>query len=157
MLHSKTLKYTNYVWFASRTKYIIEKLLKNQTENTFIQLFRYTFVGGVAFIVDFSLLFVLTEFLNIHYLASAAIAFLLGLTTNYILSIVWVFSKRRIRSRWFELGIFAVIGIVGLALNELFIWFFTEHIHFHYLLSKIVSTVFVYLWNFFARKSILFS
>ena len=50
MSYSKTLKYTNYVWFASRTKYIIEKLLKNRTNNTFIQLFRYAFVGGVAFI-----------------------------------------------------------------------------------------------------------
>jgi len=157
MSYSKTLKYTNYVWFAGRTKYIIEKLLKNQTENTFIQLFRYTFVGGVAFIVDFSSLFFLTEFLGIFYLTSAAIAFLLGLATNYILSILWVFSKRTFRNRWFELGIFAVIGIVGLGFNELLIWFFTEHIHFHYLLSKIVSTVFVYLWNFFARKSILFS
>jgi len=138
-------------------KEVIKKLLKNQTDNTFIQLFRYTFVGGVAFIVDFSSLFIFTEFLNIYYLISAAIAFLLGLTINYILSIVWVFSKRTFRNKRFEFGIFALIGIVGLGFNELFIWFFTEHIHFHYLLSKIVSTVFVYLWNFFARKSILFS
>ena len=157
MQNSKSKKDIGSFQLADKTRYIAEKLLKNRTNNTFIQLFRYTFVGGVAFIVDFSSLFFLTEFLGIYYLTSAAIAFLLGLTTNYILSIVWVFSKRRIKNRWFELGIFAVIGIVGLAFNELLIWFFTEHIHFHYLLSKIVSTVFVYLWNFFARKSILFS
>lgn len=156
MPDSKPVKEASPTWLTNKTEYIIEKLLKNRTDNTFIQLFRYTFVGGVAFIVDFTSLFIFTEFLGIYYLISAAIAFLLGLTTNYILSIVWVFSKRTFRSKRFEFGIFALIGIIGLGFNELFIWSFTEHIHFHYLLSKIISTVFVYLWNFFARKYTLF-
>lgn len=134
----------------------LAKLLKNRTDNTSIQLLRYTFVGGIAFIVDFFSLFVFTEIFTIYYLISAAIAFLLGLATNYFLSIVWVFYRHTLSNRWYEFGIFALIGIVGLGLNEFFIWFFTEHIHFHYLLSKIVSTVFIYLWNFFARKFILF-
>ncbi|KPL02914.1 MAG: polysaccharide synthesis protein GtrA [candidate division Zixibacteria bacterium SM23_73_2] len=121
-----------------------------------IQLFRYTFVGGIAFLVDFGSLFALTEFCGVHYLISAAIAFILGLVTNYLLSIIWVFSRRTLKSRWLELYIFALIGVVGLGFNELFIWFFTERVNLHYLLSKIVSTVFVYLWNFFARKYILF-
>jgi putative flippase GtrA len=139
-----------------KNSFFLAMLLKNRTDNTFIQLFRYTFVGGIAFIVDFSTLFVFTEIFAIYYLISAAIAFLLGLATNYFLSIFWVFHKHTMSNRWHEFGIFALIGIVGLGLNEFFIWFFTEHIHFHYLLSKIVSTVFVYLWNFFARKFILF-
>ena len=139
-----------------KKSFSLAKLLKNRTDNTFIQLFRYTFVGGIAFIVDFSALFVFTEIFAIYYLISAAIAFLLGLATNYFLRIFWVFYRHTLSNRWYEFGIFALIGIVGLSLNEFFIWFFTEHIHFHYLLSKIVSTVFIYLWNFFARKFILF-
>ena len=135
---------------------MIEKLLKRKTNNIFIQLFRYTFVGGFAFIVDFGSLFVLTEFIHIYYLISAAIAFILGLGTNYILSIIWVFDKRIFKNKYIEFMIFGIIGIVGLGLNELFIWFFTEKMHFYYLISKIISTFFVYLWNFFARKFILF-
>lgn len=140
---------------SSRKK--IDDLLFNKTDSTLIQLFRYTFVGGIAFMVDFGSLFAFTEFLNIHYLVSAAIAFLLGLTTNYSLSVLWVFDKRSVQSRWVEYGIFAFIGLVGLGLNEIFIWFFTEEVHFHYLISKIISTVVVYFWNFFARKITLFS
>jgi len=131
-------------------------LLKENTDNTLIQLFRYTFVGGIAFLVDFCSLFIFTEFFYIHYLVAAAIAFILGLITNYILSVVWVFHKRTFSSKSLEFGIFALIGIIGLFLNVLFIWFFTEQLHFHYLFSKIVSTVFVYLWNFFTRKYALF-
>ncbi len=139
----------------SLTKHI-QYLFKDKTDNQYIQLFRYTFVGGIAFIVDFGSLFAFTEYCNIYYLTSAALAFLLGLTTNYFLSIVWVFNRRAVDKKWLEFLIFAIIGIIGLGLNELIIWFFTEKLLFHYLISKIVSTILVYLWNFFVRKYILF-
>ncbi|MFH1093343.1 MAG: GtrA family protein [Candidatus Omnitrophota bacterium] len=135
---------------------MIKLLLKTKTNNISIQLFRYTFVGGIAFIFDFGSLFVLTEYFNIYYLVSAAIAFLIGLSVNYYLSITWVFEKHLIKSRLMEWIIFACIGIVGIALNELFMWIFTERGKLHYLYSKFIATVLVYFWNFFIRKITLF-
>ncbi len=135
---------------------MINQLLKNKTSNLFIQLFRYTIVGGIAFVFDFGTLTILTEFFNIYYLLSAAIAFLLGLSVNYLLSIIWVFEKRTVKSKSIEFVVFSLIGLVGLALNEFFIWFFTEIAGIYYLLSKILSAVFVYLWNFFVRRYTLF-
>lgn len=133
-----------------------KKLLKDQTDRTTIQLFRYIFVGGAAFIVDFGFLFILTDFLGVYYLISAAIAFILGLFANYILSVNWVFNRRTVENRKFEFGIFAVIGIVGLGLNEVIIWFFTDNFQMYYLYSKIISAVIILFWNFFARKITLF-
>ncbi len=135
---------------------MLKNLFVNKTDNTVVQLFRYTFVGGVAFIFDFGSLFILTEYIKIYYLVSAAIAFIIGLTINYLLSISWVFSKHSIKSKHFEFFIFAFIGVIGLALNEFFIWFFTDIAKLHYLYSKLISTAFIYLWNFFMRKYILF-
>ena len=135
----------------------ISELFKEQTDTASIQLLRYTFVGGIAYLLDIACLFTLTEYLGVQYLISAAIAFLLGLITNYCLSTVWVFHKRKVEAKSLEFSVFALIGIVGLGLNELFIWFFTEYIGFHYLESKIVSSVFVYLWNFLMRKYTLFN
>jgi putative flippase GtrA len=134
----------------------IEKLFKNQTDEISVQFLRYIFVGGFAFIVDFSSLFVLTEYLNIYYLLSAAIAFILGIIVNYSLSISWVFDKRTFNNKMFEFQVFAFIGVIGLVLNELFIWFFTNNISLYYLYSKLISAFFVLLWNFFARKLLLF-
>jgi putative flippase GtrA len=135
---------------------MVRRLLKNKTNNTLIQLFRYTFVGGVAFLFDFCSLYILTEYFNIYYLVSAAIAFMLGLTINYLLSISWVFEKRSLKSKHLEFAVFALIGIIGLALNEFFIWFFTEIAGTYYLYSKLISTALVYSWNFFVRKYTLF-
>jgi len=135
---------------------LIQKLLKDQTEKTNIQMFRYLFVGGAAFIVDFLSLFILTDFFGIYYLISAAIAFILGLIANYFLSISWVFNKRKLKNRHLEFGVFAVIGIIGLGFNEVFIWFFTQDLQIYYLVSKIFAAIIILFWNFFARKYILF-
>jgi putative flippase GtrA len=132
------------------------KLLKDNTDKTHIQMFRYLFVGGAAFIVDFLSLFILTDFFGIYYLISAAIAFILGLIANYFLSISWVFNKRKLESRRIEFGMFAIIGIIGLGFNEIFIWFFTQDLQIYYLISKIFAAIIILFWNFFARKYILF-
>ena len=135
----------------------IQSFFRGKTNNTLLQLFRYTFVGGFAFLVDFGTLFSLTEFLNIHYLVSAAIAFIFGLTINYFLSVLWVFSSRTMESRLLEFFMFALIGLVGLGLTELFLWILTDILLIYYLLSKVITTFVVYFWNFFVRKLLLFN
>ncbi|MCU0461656.1 MAG: GtrA family protein [Bacteroidales bacterium] len=142
---------------TGRISSLIDSVLKGKTDNTFFQLIRYTFVGGLAFLVDFGTLYLLTEFIHLHYLLSAGIAFILGLLTNYLLSIRWVFTTRSVRNKKIEFLIFAIIGLAGLGLNELFLWIFTSLLGIYYLLSKILTAILVYLWNFFVRKFILFN
>jgi putative flippase GtrA len=132
-------------------------VITRNTDKTEIQFFRYIFVGGVAFIVDFTSLYVLTDFFGIYYLYSAAAAFILGLVVNYFISISWVFNKRKLNSKTIEFSVFALIGIVGLGLNEIFIWFFTDELNLFYLVSKILAAIIILFWNFFARKITLFN
>jgi putative flippase GtrA len=135
---------------------IIDKLFQAKTDNLFIQLFRYTFVGGLAFVVDFGLLYILTSFLGVYYQISAALSFIAGLLVNYFISILWVFNvKNENRNRIAEFTAFALVGVVGLALNALVIYIFTEWIGLFYMLSKIISTVIVFLWNFLGRRYLI--
>ena len=134
----------------------LEMLITKKTDETSIQFFRYIFVGGIAFLVDFSSLYVLTDFFGVFYLISAAIAFILGLIANYVMSISWVFNRRTLNNKTIEFSFFAIIGIIGLGLNELFIWFFTAELNFYYLISKILAAIIILFWNFFARKFALF-
>lgn len=135
---------------------LINKIFLQPTNNSLIQLFRYCFVGGFAFIVDAGGLFVLTEYAGIYYLLSATISFILGLVVNYLLSTAWIFKKSKLSNLWTEFLIYSVIGVVGLGLNTLFLWLFTDCLHIYYMLSKIITAALVMLWNFFARKIILF-
>jgi putative flippase GtrA len=136
---------------------MLRQVFVAQTDSLLIQFGRYTLVGSAAFLADLGCLCAFTELWHVHYLLSAALAFLVGLSANYLMSITWVFHKRSLARRSHELLLFALIGIVGLGLNETCMWLLTGYAGFYYLVSKIGSTVLVYLWNFLARRHLLFS
>jgi len=136
---------------------IVRNILSNQNNKSQFQFIRYAISGGIAFISDFTLLYILTDYFYIYYLISAGIAFIAGVLIIYMLSITWVFDKRRFQNKHLELGLFILISFIGLILTELFIWFFTEKVNFHYLNSKIISSALVLFWNFFSKKFLLFS
>ena len=142
---------------TDKHSHFLQKLFVNPTDNWFIQLFRYSFVGGFAFLVDYGLLVLLTEVFGLHYLVSATISFLAGLVVNYLLSTSWIFRKSTFTNKWTEFTIFAIIGIVGLLLNNLLLYLFTDLAHIHYMVSKLITTALVMIWNFGARKIILFN
>lgn len=134
----------------------IRTLLSNRTNQLSIQLFRYTFVGGVATVADIGVLFLLTEYLELYYQWSAVFGFLVGLFVNYSMSIVWVFNTDTgKRNMWIDFLCFAAIGIVGLFLNAAIIYACTEQLGVYYLISKLISTILVFLWNFFGRRVLL--
>ena len=132
-------------------------LFKQKTGNVWIQLMRYGISGFSATIVDFLVLTLLTEVFGKRLLLLwTAIAFVSGLLVTYLLSTTWVFDSHRFNSRAAEMAIFAAIGIVGLGLTELFMWIFAHRLGMHYLLSKLLASMIVFVWNFSAKKLILF-
>ena len=134
-----------------------KKILFGKTTNLFIQFFRYTLVGGLAFVVDLVLLFVLTEYAHWHYLVSATLSFLAGLLVNYILSTQWIFRSSKIKNKKIEFILFGLIGVIGLGLNNVLLYFFTDLIGLYYMLSKLITAVLVYAWNFLGRHYFLFN
>ncbi len=131
---------------------LVYKLTVAKTDNTLIQFIRYIFVGGVAAIVNIGMLYVFTEALNIHYLISNILAFTLGLIVNYILSKKLVFQEKTNFNKGKEFLIYAIIGVLGLGLDTLIISLLTTKLKLYYMLSKIISTMLVFIWNFVARK-----
>lgn len=119
-----------------------------------VQFYKYFGAALAGYVVDFGILIICKEVLQLHYLAAAILGFTVGLVVVYLLSNRYVFGESRIKSKSAEFGIFAVIGVVGLILLTLLMWLMTDVAHINYLLSKILATVVVYMWNFFARKSL---
>lgn len=119
------------------------------------QIIKFGFVGGSAFLIDYGILFVLTEFFGIHYLVSSTISFALSVMYNYILSIKWVFDVKGGRSKGQEFLVFLVLSIIGLGINQIIMWVTVEKLHIYYMISKIGATVVVMIYNFATRKLFL--
>lgn len=121
------------------------------THERFMEVIRFCIVGGLSFLVDYSLLYALTEWAGIYYLYSSAISFGVSVVFNYWLCVTYVFKgagKQTAR----QATIFLVTGIMGLALNQLCMWFFVAIAGLHYMLAKIFATAIVTIWNYFTKR-----
>ena len=140
-----------------KLKSFIRQLFLDKSPDIRIQAFRYLISGGTAFLVDAGILTLLTEcFGKQHLLLWTAIASAAGLLITYLFSILWVFDNRSLKNRSVEVLVFVLIGVCGLGLTEVLMWLFAGKAGLHYLIAKVFTTVIVFIWNFAAKKLILF-
>lgn len=129
----------------------LDKKMKTLTT----QIIKFGFVGGISFLIDYSLLIFFTELLNVHYIMSAAISFVVSTIFNYVASMKWVFRSKYADNQAKELIIFVLLSISGLMINEIFMWLLVEKYAIYYLFTKIIVTMIVMVWNFITRKVFL--
>lgn len=118
---------------------------------------RYVAAGLVALGVDFGTYVALIRLADVNYLVAAPAGFALGLATIYGFSIRWIFSHRRLADARVEFGLFSLIGLGGMALNQAVIYGAVEWFRLSYEMAKVVSAALVFCFNFGARKALLFT
>jgi len=119
------------------------------------QIMKFGVVGVIAFVIDYAVLLLLTEVAGIHYLVSAAAAFLVSVIFNYVLSIAFVFETDKNRGRGAEFTLFALMSAGGLGINQLMMWLLSDGVGVPYQLSKLAATAVVMVYNFVTRKLFL--
>ena len=142
-------------FFKAILDFNLNRLFREKTTNIFIQFFRYIFVGGFAFLADAFTLWLCEKWMN--YMIAAAIAFVFGLAVNYALSIWFVFSESsKVKNKVKEFVVYGIIGLIGLLITEGIMYLFTDVFGLYFLISKIIAAAIVLVWNFAARKVVLY-
>lgn len=114
------------------------------------QFVKFTGVGFVSAIGHYGLLIALVQLAAVPAVPASAAGALLGAVINYSLNYRYTFrSTRQHRETVLR---FAAIAAIGLALNTLFMWVGVVLIGAHYLLSQVVTTVLVLIWNFAGNR-----
>ena len=117
------------------------------------QILKFGVVGGIAFVIDYGILFLLAKVIGLNELISAAISFIVSLTFNYFLSTKWVFEAKKQTPK--EVIIFVLLSVVGLGINELLIYLGTKKLGIDVMIVKLFATAIVMVYNFITRKLIL--
>lgn len=131
-------------------------------KNLIIQFIRYVIVGGISFITDFiTLSLVYKIFLkdwNYGLFIGAAAGFIVGTVVNYCLSKRFIFVKAAARTKSIvvEFLLYAIIGVIGLFLTEVGMYFGVGIISCNYAIIKIIVTGIVFVWNFMVRRFLLY-
>ena len=119
------------------------------------QFMKFGIVGVIAFVIDYGFMVLLTEVFGVPYLISTTVSFIISVIFNYFASMRFVLKRKDDMSRRREFIIFVVLSVIGLVINDVFMWLMVDFLFIDYRISKIVVTFIVAVWNFVTRKIFL--
>ena len=113
-------------------------------------------VGGIAFIVDFSIFYTAINFIEINYFVSGIYSFIAGVFVNYFLARRFVFyNHNKVKKSTELVGVYLISGI-GLLIHQFTIYSLVEFINIDIYVSKILTSIIVLLWNYNMRRKYLY-
>lgn len=119
----------------------------------YYEFLKFALVGIVTFFIDYSTLFILTEYSGLNYLMSSAISFSISVLINYVLCLLFVFDGAR--NGWKQIALFVLSSIIGLCINQICMWLLVAKLAIYYMVAKILATIAVMFWNYVAKKKSL--
>ena len=116
---------------------------------------KFVVVGGLSFVLDFIIYYVLTNFLSVYYLIAGFFSFTLSLIFNYLMSMKFVFKSKEDLKKTHEFAIFATLSVMGLGLNLLSLFILVDLFKMNDLIAKVFVAGIVIVFNFVTRKIFL--
>lgn len=129
--------------------------LNEKTVNLLVQIFKFVIVGGIATIIDWIIYYLFYKILNFDPLVANIFSFSVSVIYNYVASVKWVFIVNKSKTKKKMFIEFMIFSIIGFILTELLLWLFIDLINMNEMISKIVATIIVMIFNFITRKIFL--
>ena len=124
-------------------------------KQTSIQFFFYLIVGGLATIVEWVAFYVLSSLFKVHYAPATSLAFILSTAANWLFGRLIMFRDSK-QSTAKELLKIYMVSIIGLLMNIAIMFIAIEKIGIQEMISKIIATGVVFIWNFLIRKLVIY-
>ena len=148
------------------------KALYIQNKTLIIEFVKYCVVGGTAFVFDFAAYLGLIELVFVPKYGRAyvddnflidfvciTVGFIVGLIVNYFFSMFWVFTSKKQQQQGKNaraFTIFAIIGVIGYFLKQLLMYIQLDWLLINRVIANIIAAGIVLVWNYLARKVIIF-
>lgn len=130
---------------------------KNKIFEKFRKITKYFFISLIATITDIIFLYFFTEIINLFYLVSATISYIIGMFIAFAGNRKYTFENKRNKQEVHKFIDFSVISIIGLVLNIILLKVFTEDFGIWYIYSKIIAVILIFFIKYIAHKKIVFN
>ena len=134
------------------------------TNNEFIKVILYLFVGGTAALVEWGLFYCFFYYLltglglRVDTLTMVATALAFGLSTlyHYFLGNILVFDSGSKYDKSKELSLVFLVSIMGLLFNLILMYIFVGLLAWQPMFAKVLTSCIVVVWNYLSRKKWIF-
>ena len=141
--------------FVRKGLKILHLNVTEKMEHLLVQIFRFGIVGVVATLIDFIFLYFFKELCQIHVVIANTLSFIISVIYNYWASLTFVFDVNPEKSKKKNFLMFMICSVIGLCLNDFIVWVVTDKLGIYYLISKVIATIVVMVFNFVTRKKFL--
>ena len=129
--------------------------VSEKEKHLLVQIFNFGIVGVISTIIDFLFLYIFRDCCHFPLVISNTLSFIISFLYNYWASMTFVFDVNENKNRKKNFILFLVFSVIGLGLNDFIVWIVTKKLHVYYLISKVIATLFVMVFNFVTRKKFL--
>ena len=129
--------------------------VSENTEHLLVQIFNFGIVGVIATVIDFVLLYLFRDMCHFPLVLSNTLSFCISVMYNYWASMTFVFDIDKNKSKKRNFILFIIFSVIGLLLNDMIVWIVTDMLGVYYLISKVIATLIVMVFNFVTRKKFL--
>ncbi len=121
--------------------------------NEFRQFIKFCVVGTIAAAINFFILYSFTEWLNLWYVISALSGGIISAIWNFLANKFWTFKNLESGKKAVRQTIkFSIVISLGVGLNTMIIYIFTDFFGVDYRISWVLATGIVLFWNFGLNK-----
>ena len=113
---------------------------------------KFIIAGGIATLVDFSLLFVFTDIFKIWYVLSASLAFMFAFVISFHLQKFWTFRDGSRHKIYKQVFIYFLVTFSSLIINAIGMYILVEYFNIWYMLAQVIIGGFLAGGNFFIYK-----
>lgn len=121
-----------------------------------IKLIKFCIVGSVNTLITLVTFYILNKILQINYLTSSLLGYVLGMINSYVLNKRWTFQNRdkKIITQFIK---FTVVNLISLGINLFVIYILVDKLNIDSMVSQIFATVFSTISNYAGSKILVFS
>ena len=122
-----------------------------------MKLMRFLISGGSAAVVNLSVLYVLTDWFGLWYLASATVSFFVSILIGFMLQKFWTFNHRQSHHRTHkQFLLYLAWMLLYLSLDIGLMYLLVDGASLNYLLSQFVTSGVLAALSFFVYSRVVF-
>lgn len=119
-----------------------------------VRFVKFSVVGAIGMVVDLTILNIMYKVVGLPLLAANTISFSTAVLSNFTWNRLWTFPESRQRPLVPQLAQFALVNVIGLAINNLVLWvvfnavrnFIPDPLNYNF--AKVTAIGVVLFWNY---------
>lgn len=120
-----------------------------------LEIAKFCLAGGIAVILGYAILYVLTEYLKLWYVFSSIIAFITSNTISFIIQKFWTFKNKNLKKMPRQFILYITFTVIYFLINTIGIYVLTDICNIYYILSQLILTALLSVCSYFTSRKIL--